>query len=300
MKPKFALLCLTGCCMSAFASIEKDKEFITAALNASDIVCFDTQKKYRGSCDKLRVNISRLESQYSNALIEYGWDSRLLDEGRELNEHSKKADELEKMRLVLDHKLKELVLIERLKELNIQHSELKDKLGSVPRVYVDINQLMHELSFANKIELRKSTSDTGHAVETIVIYDKSKISMLRTLISELKLNYDPKQGQIIREEVHGVSSTFEYDILPSDKVLVYSLYSASKVAELIVDDRSFVRIYPDTLVFRSKAYTIDNDETDTLELVEAVLGEEKKETGQPSDPNKGVNKGVRVPAKVNR
>ena len=266
MKHILIILNVVLVCMLSLGSESKEQVFIIASSNAANIVCQDVHERYYESCSQLRTSIKSLEAQYNTALIKYGWDVTQLHESPGGGVHARNADELEKVRQVLDYKLQQLILIERLKALNDEHTQMKATLHGKPQICADKDDFTDRLSVAKKVEIKQWSLDTNYAETTTTTTDEFEIQLLLKFFQTITLEYDPTKCRAFTEEATIENSYLGLSQLPSALRLTYSVFDTPKLTRLILDDRWFIQIDEDSsIVCRDKAYSYDSGNSPDLD-----------------------------------
>ena len=226
------------------------KEFVAGAYKTANLAVFDATKgnMFEGWCDSILANISFLESQYSVALVRYDLDLQI-SKGGEVEEvievYGENADDLEKIRLVLDYQLKTIILRERLKDINERHKKLKLQLNNKTRPCCDIEEFVARLARAKKVEMRYyeiTKSEAEYNSTVLTVEDEDKIKNLHALFSSIKFQYIPNLGS-------GGAGTM-----------------------LVVNDYDVIMIGENSVACRVKAYTCSEAKTYNIrEQVRKVL-----------------------------
>ncbi len=248
----------------------EDGEFVTAASNLANTISFgDITSEYGRACDGLISDVSSLEVQYDFSLMRYGREVARLEYGKEIQGsiHNKNADELEKIRLVLNYKLKKLVLIERLKALDEEYSSVKKQLRNMTRICLDLDEFLKRLNLSNEVKIECYSSEDPSVHESIIFANKPMIKKLNHLFLSKNLRYDPTASPCVFEE----GDYHKPYMLPSQRNVMFAIWDVDNSISITVDNQVYIKIVSgDTVVCLAKAYSWTGFGTDLYEQICAL------------------------------
>ena len=271
----------------------EDEEFITAASNLANTISFgDVISEYGRACDGLISDISSLKIQYDFSLMRYGRDISRLGDGIEIpgNIHNKNADELEKIRLVLNYKLEKLVLIERLKALDEEYSRVKEQLRNMPRLCLDLDEFLKRLNLSNEVKIECYSSEEPSVHKQIIFSDKPTIKKLNDLFSSKNLRYDPVISPFVYEE----GDHYKPYMLPSQRNMAFSVWDVDTSVDITIDNQVYMEVVSgDEVVCLAKTYSWAGSGTDLYEQICALVsqGSPIRDSGE-KEAEKKIKKGV--------
>jgi hypothetical protein len=273
----FSLWCVFVIC--SFSSVAGNDEHYQPI---SEIVALVKTSDYR-ECEAMRMElqamVSALESQLAYAELRYEWHTQGVRDTDSIwlenDEHGQNAVKLELMKVLLNHKLDEMILRERIKQINKMQSKVR-AVNPMPRfsVCADFGTFLERLADAKKVEFRYAGYSDSFEFASLVVSEKDKILLLRDLFESLNLDCDPVLRYNLVNDVVFMPSM----VVP---VITTKRFDISSVSQVIINDSLVVKICGrNTILCLGAAYHCRDEGVDLARDIKAVLGRKGEERGQ--------------------
>ena len=253
--------------------------FLEAVTDASTAISGGkSSESYENTILKCADSTKTLEALLNAEMIQFAWD-RWQYEGEPTNSvHISKADELERMRQVIDYQLKEMILIERLKDLNEKKMQMKNASTNAVEICSDYDEFIDMLEDSEAIGFQIFINDSpSRYIEKSITSNDKVFSDVCNVFSSAELVYNP-----LRCETIYFNAPYG-DPLPSANMIITTKSFRCDYMRVIVDKAHYISVREGSIVVcKDKAYDVKQDNLQYK--IEKIL-EGDESMGECSDQN---------------